>query len=159
MQTAKPLSSFDSVILLFLLTLLALSCCTEKTTKIEKSDKASQVAGIWTMKSRVLEDREQPVVQRFLKLHLKEDGTFRADYRGEENQKWIQAGRGGFSYEPPLLTLYWDSGQVITLLVREVQPEQLVIHHGRNLAPLKDQEPDEVFGRQKETKGPTRGAS
>jgi hypothetical protein len=111
------------------------------------------------MKSRLVEDRADPVTQRLLRLHLKEDGTFRADYRGEESQEWIQPGGGGFSYEPPLLTLYWDSGQVITLLVRDAQPEQLVIHHGRNLAPLKDQEPDEVFIRQKETKGPTRGPS
>ncbi|MBI4963846.1 MAG: hypothetical protein HY913_11270 [Desulfomonile tiedjei] len=111
------------------------------------------------MKFRLVEDREEPVDQRFLRLHLKEGGTFRADFRGEENQKWIRAGEGGFSYDPPLLTLFWDSGQVNSLLVREVQPEQLVIHHGRNLAPLKDQEPDEVFVRQKDAKGPTRGPS
>lgn len=159
MQTFKPSSTHSLVISLCLLPLLAVSCCTENTAKVEKTDKASSLAGTWTMKSRVVEDAEEPVALRFLKLNLKEDGTFRADYRGEENQKWIQAGQGGFSYEPPLLTLYWDSGQVKSLLVREIQPEQLTMHHGRNLVPLKDQEPDEVFLRQKESKGPTRGPS
>ena len=159
MQTFKALPCSNSVIFFCLVSLLALSSCTERTPKVERSDKAALLAGAWTMKSRLVAEREDPVVQRFLKLRLKEDGTFRADYRGQEDQKWIQAGQGGFSYEPPLLTLYWNSGQVITLLVRDAKPEQLVVHHGRNLVPLKDQEPDEVFVRQKERKGPTRGPS
>jgi outer membrane lipoprotein-sorting protein len=159
MEPFKALPYRNSVIILCLLGLLALSSCTEKTAKLERSDNAALLAGTWTMKSRLAADREDPVVQRFMKLRLKEDGTFRADYRGEQDQKWIQAGQGAFSYEPPLLTLHWNSGQVITLLVRNAKPEQLLIHHGRNLAPLKDQEPDEIFVRQKEAKGPTRGPS
>ncbi len=91
-----------------------------------------------------------------MKLVLNSDGAFIANYRGEINQEWILAGQGAFSYDPPTLNLYWDTGRVINLLVDESQPDRLVLHHGKNIAPLKDQEPDEVFVRFKGEKGPTR---
>ena len=78
---------------------------------------------------------------------------------GKRTQEWIQAGDGAFSYDPPLLTLYWDSGATARLLVVESGPERLVFHHGRNLAPLNNQEPDEVFSRQKTEKGPVKKPS
>jgi len=126
---------------------------------VKKADESGKIAGTWIMKSRIVGDNEEPVHQRFMRLHLSEAGTFRAEYRGTDAQQWITAGRGAFSYEPPYITLFWDSGQVVTLMVRSGAADSLLVHHGRNLAPLKDQEPDEVFDRQKETKGPTRRPS
>ena len=158
MRTFTSHPSRSALICLCLLSLLAVSCGTE-TGKVETSAQASKIAGTWIIKSRLVDEKEAPVTQRFMKLHFKDNGTFQAGYRGEENQKWTHAGQGSFSYDPPLLTLFWDSGQVLTLLARQTEPDQLVIHHGRNLAPLKDQEPDEVFVRQKDVKGPTRGPS
>jgi hypothetical protein len=142
-----------------LIAAILVSSCTTEPAKVQKSDESAKIAGTWVMKSRTIDDRDEPVSQRLIKLHLRENGTFRAEYSGDESQQWITAGRGGFSYEAPFLTLFWDSGQVITLLVREATADKLLVHHGRNLAPLKEQEPDETFQRQKETKGPTRQPS
>lgn len=108
------------------------------------------------MTARIVDGLEVPVGERVMKLTLHPDGTFLANYRGDITQDWILAGQGAYSYEAPMLNLYWDSGRVINLLVDESQPDRLVLHHGRNVAPLKDQEPDEVFSRHKGEKGPTR---
>ncbi len=143
---------------LLLVAFLACSCSGEPA-KVQKKDESAKLAGTWIMKSRIVDDKPQPVDQRLMKLHFGETGTFRAEYRGEASQPWITAGRGGFSYEPPYVTLFWDSGQVVTLMVREAAGDHLMVHHGRSLAPLADQEPDEEFERHKETKGPTRQPS
>jgi hypothetical protein len=94
-----------------------------------------------------------------MKLTFNPDGSFLASYRGDGTQNWIRAGQGGFAYHPPYLSLHWETGPVLTLLVREADSERLLIHHGRNVIPLKDQEPDEIFVKQKIEKGPTRGQS
>jgi hypothetical protein len=107
------------------------------------------------LKSRIVDGDERPVDERFLRLVLRNDGTFQAQYRGSPGQNWIRAGAGAFSYRAPLLTFFWDSGQVVKLLVIEQQPDQLRVHHGLNMVPLKDQPPDEVFVRTKPAKGPT----
>lgn len=126
---------------------------------MQKSDESAKLAGTWIMKSRIVDDKPEPANQRLMKLHFAEGGTFRAEYRGDPSQPWITAGRGGFSYESPYVTLYWNNGQVLTLMVREANGDQLLVHHGRSLAPLANQEPDEQFERSKENKGPTRKPS
>jgi hypothetical protein len=142
-----------------LLSLIVAGCDT-KPASTQKPDNAAALSGTWILKSKISPDGvESPVSQRFMKLTFRADGSFQAAYRGEETQSWIRAGQGGFSYHPPHLSLYWESGPVLTLLVREFQPERLLIHHGRSMIPLKDQEPDEVFVKQKSEKGPTRGQS
>ncbi len=91
-----------------------------------------------------------------MRLALNTDGTFRADYRGDTTEKWITAGAGAFSYNSPLLTMYWESGATSVLLVRDAEPDRMVLHHGRNMVPLAEQDPDEVFVRINPEKGPTR---
>jgi hypothetical protein len=142
------------------LLLLVAAGCDNKTASTQRTDNAPALSGTWILKSKIAPDGiESPVSQRFMKLTFHADGSFQAFYRGEEPQSWIRAGQGGFSYYPPHLNLYWESGPIHTLVVREFQPERLLIHHGRNMIPLKDQEPDEVFVKQKTEKGPTRGQS
>ncbi|MGO9569070.1 MAG: lipocalin family protein [Desulfomonilaceae bacterium] len=117
------------------------------------------MTGTWVLTSRVVEGQDLPVTSRLMKLVFNNNGTFRAIYRGDEGQTWIGAGAGGFSYAPPLLTLFWDSGPVVTIVVEEKDPERLLFHHSRSFVPLKNQEPDELFVRQKVEKGPTRQPS
>lgn len=119
----------------------------------------AKLVGIWVLTSRVINDSEQPAEQRILKLIFTDKGMFTAEYRGDKQQKWIRPGRGVFTYSPPLLTLYWDSGSVTTLSVQFASADRMVLHHGRNLAPLKDQEPDEIYQRQAMAKGPTKSAN
>jgi hypothetical protein len=94
-----------------------------------------------------------------MRLVLNPDGTFVTNYRGDESQGWIRSGQGGFSYEPPYLNLFWENGASVTLLVTELEPDRILVHHGRNHVPLKDQEPQEIFVRQKMERGPTRISS
>jgi hypothetical protein len=111
------------------------------------------------MTSKIVKGQDIPATTRLMKLVFNSNGTFRAIYRGDEKQAWIRAGAGGFSYSPPFLTLFWDSGAVVTILVEEKDVEHLRFHHGHNLVPMKNQEPDEIFVRQKTEKGPTRQPS
>jgi len=156
------INSFFLKTLLFLLvafvTLFIFSCGPEPAI-IESDDRSKALAGTWVLKSRIVAGKESPVTQRFMKLTLGADQTFTAHYRGDRTQNWVRAGVGAFSYNPPLLRFYWDSGQLITLLVREDKSDHLLLHHGSHLAPLKDQEPDEVFVRIRPEKGPRRGPS
>jgi hypothetical protein len=156
--SAIPIPLHTRLIGFVLAAFLVCSCSTEPA-KVQKQDESAKLAGTWIMKSRIVNDKPEPVSQRLMKLHFGEAGTFRAEYRGDASQPWVTAGRGGFSYEPPYVTLFWDSGQVLTLMVREASGDQLTMHHGRSLAPLANQEPDEEFERHKETKGPTRQPS
>ncbi len=151
-----------SVLRLILRTFCALSLglclisCNRQGVVSQKADQARSLAGVWDLNARISDDTETPVTQRFMRLALNPDGTFRADYRGDETQKWVRAGQGGFSYLPPMLTMHWESGATSTLLVRDSTQDRMVLHHGRNMTPFADQEPDEVFVRTKSEKGPTR---
>ncbi|MCA1959837.1 MAG: hypothetical protein LDL33_03495 [Desulfomonile sp.] len=144
----------------FFLTLLICSCSKDTSVEGRPDERTAQAfAGIWSLQARVVDGKEVPVQERFIKLVLNQDGTFRALYRGEKTQKWIVAGQGGYSFTPPSLVLYWDSGQVLSLLVVRAEPNRLQLHHGSALVPLKDQEPDDVFVRDTAPKGPTRTPS
>ena len=144
---------------LVLLGALVVASCSRSHTGAEKSADASRLTGTWLLTARIVGNQDVPVTNRLMKLVFNSNGTFRAVYRGDETQKWIGAGSGGFSYARPLLTLFWDSGPVVTILVEEADPDRLLFHHGRSLVPLQNQEPDEIFVRQKIEKGPTRQPS
>lgn len=89
-----------------------------------------------------------------MKLLLEPDSTFEARYRGLPEQDWVRAGRGAFSYDAPYLNFFWESGATVTFLVVDRKDDRLVLHHGRNLTPLNEQEPDEVFLRNASPKKP-----
>jgi hypothetical protein len=126
--------------------------CEKKGAPVVNAENAGKLVGTWTLVSKIDDDKETPVTQRFLKLEFKPDGSFKAAFKGEENQSWIQPGQGGYAYTPPLLTLYWQTGNSLSLLVFELGPDKLRFHHGRNMLPTKDQEPDEIFVRAKSEK-------
>ena len=157
-MTSKLSRPCASAAALILVTILLISC-DRQMGSVPKNESNSQLAGTWLIQSRIIDGADSPTDERFIGFVFDADGLFYSKYRGEKNQEWIQAGNGAFSYHPPLLTLYWDSGATATLLVVESGPERLVFHHGRNLAPLINQEPDEVFARQKMEKGPVRKPS
>jgi hypothetical protein len=147
--------------LTFLLTLAALSlllvsCGSQTPTSEKKSDQRGSLAGKWLLQARLADGVEAPATDRILELTFNKEGTFRANYRGDASQKWVRAGQGRYSYDPPLLTLYWEAGPASTLLVDELNPDRIRVHHGRTTVPLKDQEPDEIFVRRTVEKGPTK---
>jgi len=158
MEKAKRLRGCISILSLLLLGTLAVSC-TSQPKPAEKNGDASRLTGTWVLTSKVVDGQDIPVTSRLMKLVFNSNGTFRAIYRGDEGQDWIRAGAGGFSYTPPLLTLFWDSGPPVTIVVEEKDPERLLFHHGNSLVPLNNQDPDEIFVRQKTEKGPTRQPS
>jgi hypothetical protein len=158
MQKNQRLRGYIPILGLLILGTLAISC-TSQPKSAEKSSDASRLAGTWVLTSKVVEGQAVPVTARFMKLTFNNNGTFRAIYRGDARQAWIGAGAGGFSYTPPILTLFWDSGPEVTIVVEEKDVERLQFHHGRNLVPLNNQDPDEIFVRQKTEKGPTRQPS
>jgi hypothetical protein len=158
MQETLPLHRYVSILGFLLLGILLISCSSQPKSA-EKSAEAARLAGTWVMKSKIVKGQDVPATTRLMKLVFNSNGTFRAIYRGNEKQAWIRAGAGGFSYSPPFLTLFWDSGAVVTILVEEKDLEHLQFHHGHNLVPMKNQEPDEIFVRQKTEKGPTRRPS
>lgn len=144
---------------LFLIFLVMASCGGDIPGP-DKKNEVSRLSGTWTLKSRMTDGGgEAPAAERCMRLELHRDGTFNAKYRGTTSQPWIKAGQGAFSYAPPYLDLYWESGAKISLLVTELDQDRILVHHGRNLAPLKDQEPEELFTRERIEKGPTRSPS
>lgn len=147
-----------SLIPCLVLTLL-LGACTSESSKVDKRRENGRLAGTWVLKARVTDGKESPATERFIKLYLQADGTFSADFKGESQQPWIRAGQGGFSYNPPVLSLFWDNGASVAFLVTETDGDRIMLHRGRNLAPLKQQEPDEVFVRHRIEKGPTKKPS
>jgi len=157
-MTCKLSRFCASAAALILLSILLISC-DRQTGSVQRNENNTRLAGTWIIQSRIINGVASPADERFIGFAFGADGLFKAKYRGETNQDWIRAGDGTFSYDPPLLTLYWDSGATAALLVVESGPERLVFHHGRNLAPLINQEPDEVFTRQKTEKGPVRKPS
>ncbi|MEW6137537.1 MAG: hypothetical protein AB1733_04820 [Thermodesulfobacteriota bacterium] len=148
-----------------LLLTLAICClvmlgCGDRAPDLSKPNADTQaLAGTWLLEARITEDGEAPATDRVMRLALSPRGTFQAYYRGDTTQQWVRAGEGGYSYSQPVLTLYWDNGATVTLLVSQLGPDRIRVHHGLNLVPLKDQDPDEIFVRQKMDKGPTQGAS
>ncbi len=130
--------------------------CSSSTYNPQQTQNAEKISGAWVLKARIVDGVETPATQRIMKLMFNPNGSFIAFYRGEESQKWVRAGNGGFSFDPPTLTLYWDSGQNLTLLMLKNESDRLLLHHGRNLAPLSSQEPDEVFVKEAPEKGPTK---
>ena len=130
---------------------LLLTSCARDTQLRDPQDQAGLLSGTWILGSRIEDGKEVPVKERFMKLVLHDDGTYRAEYRGDATQQWIVAGQGAFSFVPPVVRFFWDSGDVTTFLVVERDPNRLHLHHGATLAPLKEQEPDEVY--QRETSG------
>ncbi|MBM4326193.1 MAG: hypothetical protein FJ118_03425 [Deltaproteobacteria bacterium] len=124
---------------------LVLYSCGGAGTPGALNEEAKLLSGTWNLTFRKTLDREEPATSRLLKLTLRDDSTFQALYRGDLTQEWIVAGQGAFSCSASLLRLFWDSGQQTTLLVRERSPDRLVLRHGYNLVPLREQEPDEVF--------------
>lgn len=139
---------------------LVLVSCGSGPRLTNERDKARTLAGTWVLQSRVVDGKETPATERQMKIVVGDQGTFLFQYRGDDKQKWINAGEGGVSYIPPSLKFFWDTGQTQTLLVVKEQSDRIRLHHGQNLAPLKDQEPDEIFVREKAAgKGPTRRAS
>lgn len=142
-----------------LLTAFLFAACTSESAKVEQRGENDRLAGTWILKARSAEGKETPATERLIELYLKADGTFSAAFKGEPHQSWIVAGQGGFSYDPPVLSLYWDNGASVTFLVTESQNDQMRLHRGRNLAPLKEQEPEEIFVRRQIEKGPTKKPS
>jgi hypothetical protein len=157
-MTLKLAPFYSRTITLILLVVLSVSC-DRQTGSVQNNENNSRLAGTWIVESRIIDEVESPVNERFVRFLFDTNGLFRSTYRGERTQEWIQAGDGAFSYDPPLLTLHWDSGATARLLVVESGPERLIFHHGRNLAPLNKQEPDEVFSRQRTEKGPAKKPS
>ena len=150
-----------SVVLLVLLLAFALFIggCGSNSPSLGEPDEGKVLAGTWTLKSKIVGGQERPIDERFMKMVLRQDGTFQAFYRGNSTQNWIRAGAGAFSYRPPLLKFFWDTGQQMKLLVTDKEPDLMRLHHGLNMVPLKDQPPDEVFVRTKPAKGPASSSS
>ncbi len=134
---------------------LFLFACARDVQITSPNDQARLLAGTWILEAKIGDGKEAPVSERFMRLVLHDEGTYRADYRGDPTQQWIVAGRGVFSFVPPVLTFFWDSGNVSSFLVLDRESNRLHLHHGVNLAPLKDQSPDEVYRLEKSgTSGP-----
>ena len=157
LSSYKP-GTARSIIVLCALCFL-LSCGSEPPLRSQR-DKAPILAGTWLLQSRIVDGKETPATDRQMKIVVGKDGTFLFRYRGNEKQPWVIAGEGGVSFIPPNLEFFWDTGQTQTLLVLDKQPDRMRLHHGRNLAPLKDQQPDEIFVREKTAvKGATHKSS
>ncbi|MDQ7781258.1 MAG: hypothetical protein RDU20_00170 [Desulfomonilaceae bacterium] len=141
------------------LALLLCGGCSTESPRLDVRGDNGRVAGTWMLEARVVDGNVSPANERFIKLRLSPDGTFSADFRGEPQQPWIRAGQGAFLYDPPLLSLFWDGGASVTFLVTESEPDRMKLHRGRNLVPLKEQEPDEIFVRHRIEQGPTKKPS
>ena len=136
---------------------LLISCQENKSPSSIQSN--PELIGTWVLTGRIVEGTIVPAQDRLVKIEFKEDGAFQISYRGEPQQQWIEAGHGAYSYHPPMLSLHWDSGRTVPLLLSNLTSEGFNAHHGRDLAPLKDQEPDEIFKKVQKEKGRTRGGS
>jgi hypothetical protein len=157
----KITNTFNRLVKLLALALamIPLISCTGPSGTSEQKKGASSLAGTWTLGKRVLPEGDVSVDQRLMKLTFNADGTFRSQYRGDASQSWISSGQGAFAYNPPLLSLYWDSGAVSHVTVTERDNDSLLFHHGRQMVPFASQEPQEVFVRKQAEKGPTRSPS
>lgn len=145
--------------LLCFISLVCFSACQEHGPQTKTKEAPPELLGTWVLTNRIIDGQETPAQERLIKLTFKKDGTFQASYKGELRQTWIAAGQGAFLYNPIMLSLYWDSGRVVPLLIGELTSERFRVHHGRNTVPLKDQEPDEIFQKSPQEKGPTKGSA
>ncbi len=153
----KNLLNFVVCLLCFISVSLLCSCQEQKTKVL--TEVPSELLGTWVLTARIIDGQDGPVQDRVVKLVFKKNGGFETSYKGEPDQVWVRAGQGVYSYNPPILSLHWDSGRVVPLLLSNLTPESFRAHHGRDLAPLKDQEPDEIFKKAQKEKGPTRSGS
>ena len=144
MQAHPPILRNLIAALLSLMTLSVIAC-SSGTSDTQRPNQDRLLAGTWTLDARMVDGKERPAVRRQMRLSLDADGTFGSEYRGDETQRWVSAGQGAFSYDPPYLTFYWNSGQVRTVLVVERESGRLRVHHGRNMVPLNNQDPDELY--------------
>ncbi len=125
-----------------------------RSPSAQSDDNARLLAGTWVLRSRVSgEGREEPAVERQMRLALTENGRFHAQYRGDSSQPWIRLGKGAFTYVPPWVTFYWESGRVAVLTVLEKGAETMKVMHGRNMAPMAGQEPDELYAKENPVDG------
>lgn len=115
----------------------------------DPSPETKSFAGTWVLKARVEKGKEEPAATRQMVLDLSRDGTFEARYRGNPDQEWIKAGSGAYTYLDRMLTFYWDSGGQMTMMVVQRDNGRMVLHQGRSLVPLRDQEPQEIYVKEK----------
>ncbi len=153
-RTMIKRSYFIWLALLPLTVIVLCGGCKEKAGAPDSSLNSPNLTGTWMLQSRIIEGVTVPAKDKIIRLQLDPGGKFQAFYKGEESQDWIRAGQGGFSYAPPKLTLHWESGQALSLLVQDKDPEHIFVHHGRNMVPLNNQEPDEIFVKQATNKAP-----
>lgn len=154
----KNLYNFVFCSLCFI-SLACFSACQEHRAQTKTKEAPPELLGTWVLTNRIIDGQDTPVQERLIKLTFKKEGVFQASYKGEPRQAWISAGRGAFVCNPPMLSLFWDSGRVVPLLIGELTSERLRVHHGRNTVPIKDQEPDEIFQKAPQEKGPTKGGA
>ncbi len=123
--------------------------CFKESPTIPSNEQAKLLEGTWAIKSRVTaEGVEQLAPDRQMKLTLTGTGLFKAQYRGDSGQQWIALGQGAFSYDPPWVTFYWDSGRITAITVLDKGSDTMKIRHGRNLAPVEGGEPDEIYAKE-----------
>ncbi len=159
MQQPRSLQKhLRSIITAGLALALLVGCGAEETVQ-QDNDRARLLAGDWILRNRIVDNKTAPVTQRHMRLLLKPGATFTIQVKGDAGRPWITAASGGFSYLPPHLTLFRDYGPVVRLTVVQAEKNRLHIHHGRNLVPLADQEPDEIFHREDSAKKKTKSAS
>jgi hypothetical protein len=137
------------LIAICIVALLSSFSCGNDTASVRKSENNSRLVGTWILQSRVVGETEAPARERLIEFVFSGNDLFRSRYRGDSAQDWIGAGQGSFRYDPPYLTLYWDSGARAILLVADEGAERIRVHHGRNLVPGANQDPDEIFIREK----------
>lgn len=136
---------------------LFVSCQEQKVQRSIESH--PELIGTWVLTDRIIDGIKQLAQDRIVKLVFKSDGTFATSYRGDNRQQWVHAGRGAYLYDSPYLSLHWDSGRVVPLLLSDLNSESFKAHHGREMAPLKEQEPDEIFKKVKKEMSPTQNGS
>jgi hypothetical protein len=143
MKSIRP--SFGIAYLALILTVCFIGGCSKDSISRRTENKAQELAGTWKLKSRIIEEHVVPAEKRQLLFEFNKDSTFKTFYRPESGEKWVKAGEGALLYEPPNLVMYWDDGRETHLIVLERNEKLLKVHHGRNLAPLEDQRPQELF--------------
>ena len=141
--------------LLLLACICLLGSCQERKALRTTTEVPSELLGTWVLAARIVDGQEQPANDRVIKLVFRKDGTFHASFKGEPKQAWIAAGQGAYSYNSPLMSLHWDSGRTVPLLISVLNPDRIRVHHGREMTPMTDQEPDEIFQKAQQEKGPT----
>ena len=72
----------------------------------------SELLGTWVLAARIINGQDAPAQDRVVTIVFKKNGVFETSYKGEPDQEWVRAGQGAYSYNPPILSLHWDSGRV-----------------------------------------------